>query len=102
MTQQMRLDLTEGRRRRDVGKAQAAAKWAPWLASTREVAVRIARQKGTVTADDLRAAGIVEPPGASYNVWGSVFNDDRFVDNGFIRSKRPEAHANLLHEWRLA
>lgn len=97
------FDAAAGRRQRDRGKAQAAAAHGEWLDKARQLAVSIARAQGYVSADDLRAAGLVEPAGASFNVFGSVFSGDhRFVSDGFIRSARPKAHANLLHRWRLS
>lgn len=96
------FDAAAGRRLRDRGKAQAASAHGEWLEKARDLAVSIARAQGTVTADDLRSAGLVEPAGASFNVWGSIFSDSRFVSDGFVRSARPVAHANLLHRWRLS
>jgi hypothetical protein len=96
------FDLAESRRRRNAGRTRASSRHAGWLEVARIVAVDICRRHGTVSADDLREAGIQTPAGASYNVWGSVFNDPRFVHEGYTQSKRPEAHANLLRVWRLA
>ncbi len=70
--------------------------------ATRLVALQLIDEQGSVSADDLRAAGVCTPPGAHFNVWGSVFSDPRFEQDGYTQSKRPEAHANLLRLWRRA
>ena len=100
-TQPPLFDLREGLRRRDAGQARALSGHALWLEETRIVAVRICKQKGTVCADCLRAAGVEAPEGASPNVFGGVFRDKRFVFDGYTTSERPEAHGNLLRSWRL-
>lgn len=97
----LRFDAAEGRRRRDRGIRAASAKHSAWLVEAREVAVSIARTTGTVNADDLRAAGIVPPQGASPNVFGGIFKDDRFAFYGYTHSARPEAHGNLISQWTL-
>jgi len=79
--------------------AQAAEGRAGWLAYARGVAEAIARDKGSVTADDVRAAGVETPPNTSPNIWGSVFNDARFAFLDFAYSARPEAHHNLIRRW---
>lgn len=96
------FDVAEAKRRRDNGKAGAARGHSLWLELTREKAVEIAKDKGTVCADCLRAAGIETPVDASPNIWGSVFNDPRFVFVEYTHSQRPEAHHNLIRSWRLA
>lgn len=103
MTAQRSLfDIAETKRRRDNGKAGAARGHSLWLELTREKAVDICRDKGTVCADCLRAAGIETPVDASPNIWGSVFNDARFTFAAYTHSLRPEAHHNLIRSWRLA
>ncbi len=95
------FDLAEGLRRRDEGRSRAVSRHADWLEQARRTAVRLCHEQGTVSADDLRAAGIEVPPDASANIFGSIFNDSRFVQRGYTLSKRPEAHANLLRLWGL-
>lgn len=102
MMQRSLFDVVETKRRRDNGISGAARKHGLWLELTREKAVEIARDKGTVCADCLRAAGVETPFDASPNVWGAVFNDPRFVFAAYTHSLRPEAHHNLIRSWRLA
>lgn len=102
MTQRGLFDAPESERRKRDGMARAASGHEEWLAYARRVAVRLAREQGSVSADDLRAAGVETPEGVSFNIWGSVFNDSRFVFAGYCKSKRPEAHSNLIRRWSLA
>lgn len=96
------FDAAEGRLRRDLGIRAAGGKHTAWLAEAREVAADIAYRTGTVTADDVRAAGVETPEGASANVWGGLFNTDQFEFVGYTHSARPEAHSNLIRVWRLS
>ena len=101
-TQRSLFDAAETQRRKETGMAQAAAGHRDWYDYARDVAVTLCHLKGDVTADDLRAAGVETPEGASYNVWGFVFKDRRFVPTGQRRpSKRPISHGNELKVWRL-
>ncbi|MGD9827109.1 MAG: hypothetical protein AB7E70_20275 [Hyphomicrobiaceae bacterium] len=95
------FDAEESKRRRDRGRTSAVSRHHGWLTEARRVALQLAHEKGTVTADDVRAAGVETPDGASPNVWGSVFLRDVFEHVGYTHSARPEAHRNLLRVWRL-
>ena len=102
MTAQPSLfDAVESQRRKVAGMARAAGGRDGWLRYAREVAVSIARERGSVCADDVRAAGVQTPPNTSANIWGSLFKDERFEFTGFTHSKRPEAHSNLIRLWML-
>ena len=77
-----------------------------FVARAREIAVDICRRKGTVTADELRAAcgwqGIT--PG-HFNAWGAVFahKSAPFCWTGeWQRSTAEQGHGNLQRVWRLA
>ena len=77
-----------------------------FLLQAREVATAICRRKGTVTADELRAACAAQgiAPG-HYNGWGAVFAGARspFRWTGeFVRSSAEQGHGNLQRVWRLA
>lgn len=96
------FDVAEATRRRDEGMALAARGKESWLLEAREVAVEIAREKGTVSADDVRAAGVETPEGSSPNVFGSLFKDPRFAFDHFTESQRPSRHRNVIRVWRLA
>ena len=101
-SQRSLFDAAESRRRRDEGIARAAEGREGWLARARVVAVAIASHQGTASADDLRAYGLETPPNTSPNIWGSIFNDKRFVFDHYVHSTRPAAHSNLIRAWRLA
>lgn len=96
------FDVQEAERRKRSGMARASEGRSIWLQHAREVAVAIAMQQGHVNADDVRAAGVETPPNTSPNIWGMVFQEDRFRFLGYTHSKRPEAHSNLLRDWGLA
>ena len=103
MTQAGLFDAAQGERNRLAGMQRAAEGRDGWLAYARSVAVRIAREWGCVSSDDLWAAGITPPPNTSSNIFGSVFaGDSRFVFMGYVKSQRPSAHRNLLRVWRLS
>lgn len=72
----------------------------------REVATAICRRKGTVTADELRAAcGLQGIKPAHFNAWGAVFAGARtpFRWTGeWQRSTAEQGHGNLQRVWRLA
>ena len=89
-----------GRQLRDTAIAAHERNHSAWLAEVRREAIRVAFEHGTVCADDI--AHIPLPEGASPNVRGAVFNCREFVFVGFVRSKRPEAHANRLNSYTLA
>lgn len=96
------FDLPEGRRRRDKGIQKVASPHHDWLLASRAIAIRLCRELGLVSSDDLREAGVVLPTGAHVNLWGAVFHDSRFVEDGMTQSKRPEAHGRMIRTWRLA
>lgn len=102
MTAQPSLfDAAESERRKLDGMYRAAVGREVWLAYARSVAVRIAQKQGTVSADDVRAAGVETPVGTSFNIFGSLFRDPRFVFDSYCKSERPVAHSNLIRRWRL-
>jgi hypothetical protein len=68
-------------------------------------ALRIALERGEVSADDVRAV-VPIPPGISPKLVGGVFRDladaGIFCRTGFRNSTRPAAHARPVSVWRLA
>jgi hypothetical protein len=98
------FDQAEAERRKAVGMALAADARHELLAAARGFAAFIAREYGTVTADDV--AELMAANGLDYsnlgNAAGSVF-DTRFQWTGrVIPSKRPSTHGRLIREWSLA
>lgn len=69
----------------------------------RGVAIAIAQDKGTVSADDLRAFAERRGIAPSHpNAWGAVFNARFFECTGVrIRSKFTSNHAREIKVWRL-
>lgn len=97
-----RLDVAPltGEQLKTVALAAHERRHGEWLTAVRKAAMLHAFTHGTVNADDI--AHIPLPEGASPNVRGAIFNCPEFVFVGFVRSKRPEAHANRLNSYALA
>lgn len=84
------------------GMILAKAARYPLLVAAREIALTIAKSKGTVTADDvgreMEKQGI-DSLGPSA---GIIFRDDRFEFAGtFRKSEKKKNHSRLLRVWRL-
>lgn len=87
---------------RDRGIEQVSLNNASFLETMRGVARMICREKGEVTADDLREwadANHVEP--SHPNCWGAVFHKSQFEFVRFTRSRLPQGHGNRQIVWRL-
>jgi hypothetical protein len=87
---------------RDKGVRRVASKNGTFLETMRGVARLICRQKGSVTADDLREwAGKhgIEP--THYNAWGAVFLCDDFYSDGRTKSNQKQGHGNDIRIWKL-
>lgn len=84
------------------GVARVASKNGTFIETMRGVARIICRQKGQVTADDLRewaAAHDLKP--THYNAWGAVFQCDDFYSAGFTKSTQRQGHGNDIRIWKL-
>lgn len=100
---QLALNLHEGRKRRNTGIAQVTSKNGTFVETLKSVARMIARNKGTVTADDLRIwadRNGMEP--TSPNAYGAIFakNPD-FEPCGFCPSAQPNRRGGMIRVWRL-
>lgn len=79
-----------------------------YLQGARLVLYRIAGQDGEVSTDtywQLVEDGTIPPlpEGSSPNRLGGLFsNCEYFEPVGWMRSKRPSAHGNLIKRWRTA
>ena len=96
------LDLFAARRGRDRGIARVAAKNGTFLETMRGVARMICRQKGSVTADDLREwadRNGIQP--SHQNAWGAVFHHSEFEPGEFVVSRQVQGHSNRIRLWRL-
>lgn len=98
------IDAYETERRKAIGMALAADARTNLLSAARGFAAFIAKQQGTVNADDV--AVMMAENDLDYselgNAAGSVF-DGRFTWTGqVVASRRPSTHGRLIRVWRLA
>ena len=97
------LDMFAARRERDLGIARVADNNQVFLETMRGAARMICRNKGQVTADDVREwadrAGI-EP--TNKNAWGAVFKSAEFVMVGYTTRRQVQGHGNIIRIWKLA
>lgn len=87
---------------RDRGIEQVALNNESFVATMRGVARMICREKGEVTADDLREwadKNNVHP--THVNAFGAIFRSKEFEFVRFTRSKLPQGHGNRQIVWRL-
>lgn len=89
---------------KELGIQQAAEHKRSLLEHARGHALRIAKERGTVTADDVAKA--LHDEGISIFALGSaagaLFKGGQFEFTGeFIKSERVHSHGNLLRRWRL-
>lgn len=99
------FDLIAGLELRDKGIELAAENNASLVVRARHHALRIAREQGEVSMDDVMQALVAEGygPHCLKNAAGGIFRDRRFQFTGrMVQSKRPWARGNLLRVWRLA
>lgn len=97
------FDLAESQRHADAGILAAAESNPVILAVAREIARRIAIERGEVTADDVQERLMVlgYHRDALGNAAGSLFRgrEWQYTDRT-VKSKRIQAHARLLRVWR--
>ena len=94
--------LEEGRRLRDEGKALVAEGNASFLDVIRAVARDIARDTGSVSANDLRAYALEHGLAPDHpNAWGAVFKGGEWRALGYVQSSIPSRHAGMIREWAL-
>lgn len=75
---------------------------ARWVARARETAVRLARERGRITIDDVRKVA-PPPPDADPRILGLVFIDRQiWRPDGWVESKRGVCHRRPIRRWRLA
>jgi hypothetical protein len=87
---------------RDKGVRRVASKNGTFLETMRGVARLICRQKGSVTADDLREWADkhgIKP--THYNAWGAIFHKSEFTCVGRVTSKQVQGHGNEIKLWKL-
>lgn len=98
------FDAIASRQAAETGITLAADHNARLIIQARELAVAIAKRKGTVTADDVMLAWVNQGGGVHDfgNSFGGLFRDRRFEWTGRrIKSTRIHAHANEIKVWKL-
>jgi hypothetical protein len=96
------LDLAKALEARDHGITKVASHNQTFLETARGIARMLCRQKGRITADDVReecAKRGIAPD--HYNGWGGVFHKSEFECVGFTRSRQVQGHGNMIRVWRL-
>ena len=96
--QQLSLEL--GRAGRDAALGLLERTRAEWLAYARRYAVLHARLHGSVCADDTHRRCPI-PEGLDPRVMGAVFQIKELVPDGYVPTKRPEAHARPIRRFVL-
>ena len=95
------FDPARAARARDLGIKRVSARCGGWVARARHVARMIALERGSVTADEVRA--VIYARGdkpAHHNAWGAVFRGMRWTGE-FRKSALVQGHGNLQRVWTL-
>jgi hypothetical protein len=95
------MDLFEARRAKERGLDAVQRHNSRWIDYARPVARRIARERGTVTADDVREA--LEPMGIRPdhpNAYGGLFRHGFEWTGEWRISRRVIGHGNQQRVWR--
>jgi hypothetical protein len=86
---------------KEKGQKQATAHSNGFVTQMRNIAVRIAKERGNVTSDDLRAEAVKLGIAPHHpNVWGVIFNGD-FEMIGRKKSEYKGNHAREIKVWSL-
>ena len=96
--QQLSLEL--GRAGRDAALGLLERTRADWLTYARSYAVLHARLHDSVCADDIHERWPI-PEGVDHRVMGAVFMIPELVADGYVPTKRPEAHARPIRRFVL-
>ena len=94
------LDLHLGRIGRDDALDLLERTRREWIASARDFALGVAKNSGSVCADDIHRLCPI-PEGVDRRVMGAVFMIPELVTAGFVQTKRPEAHARPIRRFVL-
>lgn len=97
----MQLSLEQGRSLKETGLARVLSNNRAFLEIMRMEAMRLSRQRGWVTSDDLRVYASqlnIEP--THQNAWGAVFRGPRWHAIGRRKSAVPESHAREIRIWQ--
>ena len=98
------LGVKQAEQLKESGIAQAAAHRAKILAAARDVARKLAAERGTTNADDVAIE--LEKHGVDStelgNAAGSIFRGKDWKFVGFMKSVRVSRHRNQIRIWQLA
>jgi len=98
------FDLEEGEERKEKGLAQVEATDAEgnrWVDRARLEAIRVAKLKGQVTADDLRAWANSRSDFPHHpNAWGAVFRGKAWRAVGYRKSTFKTNNARRIAVWK--
>jgi len=92
----------DGEERKRRGIKKAVSKHREELFYVQGVARFLGRHQEIVTVEDVRNA--VEGAGKQwtlFNAAGAIFQTNDWQWMGYVRAKRPEAHARIIKTWRL-
>lgn len=102
MSTQLQFNLAAAEQHKQSGMVAAALSKADLLEYAVELAERIARSTGDVTADDVNALLIAQGRGSLGNAAGSLFRGKQWQFTGQWRtSTRVSNHARQNRVWRL-
>lgn len=93
--------IAKGRNMRDEALKMIETTRHAWLASARKEAIKIARRRGRVTINDVRAK-ITLPEGLHHNSWGAVLKCKELKAVGYDQAQHPAAHARVVRVYQLA
>ena len=96
--QQLSLEL--GRAGRDAALDLLERTRADWLTYARSYAVLHARLHGSVTADDIHERWPI-PEGVDPRVMGAALKIPELAPDGYVQTKRREAHARPIRRFVL-
>ena len=96
----VQLSLDQALARREVALGDLEEHYPDFLDRARAVAEEIARKKGTVSSDDVRAV-LAIPPDVHHNAMGAIFRGPRWERIDWQQSEQPQRHANRIGIWRL-
>ena len=98
MPKQLSLEL--GRAGRDAALSLLEETRAAWLFSARDFALQVAKIHGSVCADDIHRLCPI-PSGLDPRVMGAVFQIPELVADGYVQTKRRQAHARPIRRFVL-
>lgn len=97
----MQLSLEQGRALKEDGLDRVLSNNKAFLELMRVEAMRLSRQRGWVSSDDLRVyASQLNLEPTHPNCWGAVFRGPQWRVVGRRKSAVPESHAREIRIWQ--